>query len=40
MEDKLKDGGMDSDRLQQTINSSFLTESGRQAAEEVLLKGE
>jgi predicted HD phosphohydrolase len=40
IEDKLKDGGMDSGRLQRTINSSFLTESGRQTAEEVLLKGE
>ena len=40
IEDKLKDGGMAPDRLQQTIHSSFLTDSGRQVAEEVLSKGE
>lgn len=40
IEDRLKDEGMAADRLEQTIRSSFLTESGRQVAEEIFLKGE
>jgi len=38
LEEKQKESPMDTERLAQIIDKSFLTDSGRQTAREVLLK--
>ena len=40
LEEKHKDGSIDTDRLARIIDTSFLTESGRELAKEVLLRKE